>query len=123
MAYPSDTDHGVALWRGVSGYTGMYVQSATVSKSFETTEYAKDEAGLTRSVHQGNAKLDASWDALIFDEAVPPVPGTMVTFNSYLTGSVSNYIVMKTELRSENTGYSRFSITLEAYPEVTTTLP
>ncbi len=29
---------------------------------------------------------------------------------------------MKTELREENTGYSRFSITLESYPDVTTTL-
>ena len=123
MAFPDDTDHGVALWRGVEGYTGMYVQSATASKSFETTEYAKDETGKTIAVHQGNSKIDANWDALIFDEAVPPVPGAMISYTSYLTGAVANYIVLKTELRSENTGYSRFSITLEAYPEVTTTLP
>lgn len=123
MAFPTDTDHGVALWRGVNGYTGMYVQSATTSKSFETVEYAKDSAGTTVAVHQGNAKLDASWDALVFELTTPPVPGTMIEYTSYLTGTVSNWIVMKTELRSENSQYSRFSITLEAYPEVTTTLP
>lgn len=123
MAFPTDTDHGVALWRGVNGYTGMYVQSATFTKEFGTVEYARDASGKTKAVHQGDANVKASFDSLVFDEAVPPVPGQMITYESNLTGSVSNFIVMKTELRSENTGYSRYSITLESYPDVTTTLP
>ncbi len=122
MAFPNDTDHGIALWRGVNGYTGMYVQSATFSKEFGTVEYGKDSSGKTKSVHQGDANVKASFDALVFDEAVPPVPGAMITYESYLTGELANFIVMKTELREENTGYSRFSISLESYPDVTTTL-
>lgn len=123
MAFPDDTDHGVALWRDVTGYTGLYVQSATFSKEFGNVEYAKDASGKTIAVHQGDANIKANFDALVFDEATPPVPGAMITYESFLTGAVSNFIVMKTELRQENTGYSRFSITLESYPEVTTTIP
>lgn len=119
MAYPTDTDHGVALWRGVDSYEGMYVQSATFSKEFGTVEYAKDSSGITIAVHQGDANIKASFDALVFESGAPPVPGTKISYDSYLTGAVTNLIVMKTELRSENSGYSRFSITLESYPEVT----
>lgn len=114
MAFPADTDHGVALWRGADGYAGMYVQSASFSQSFNNTDYGKDASGTTKSKHQGDAKVDVSFDALVFTGTTPPVPGQVITYNSNLTGSLTNIIVDKADLRTENTGYSRYTVTGES---------
>lgn len=114
MAYPADTDHGVALWRGAEGYAGMYVQSASFSMGFNNTDYAKDASGTTKAKHQGDAKIDVSFDALIFDGTTPPTPGAVITYTSELTGSLTNIIVDKADLRTENTGYSRYTVTGES---------
>jgi hypothetical protein len=114
MAFPADTDHGVALWRGAAGYSGMYVQSATFSQSFNNTDYGKDASGTTKSKHQGDAKIDVSFDALVFTGTTPPEPGQKITYTSELTGSMTNIIVDKADLRTENTGYSRYSMSGEA---------
>lgn len=81
---------------------------------FNNTDYAKDASGTTKSKHQGDAKTDVSFDALIFDGTVPPKPGQVITYTSELTGNITNIIVDKADLRTENTGYSRYSVTGES---------
>lgn len=118
MAYPDDIDHGVALYRGAESYAGMYVQSASFSQSFNNVDYAKDATGTTLAIHQGDAKVDVSMDALVFEDTTPPKPGDVMTYSSFLTGSLTNIIVMKADLRTENAGYSRYTVTGESYPEI-----
>lgn len=115
MAYPADTDYGVAVYRGAEDYAGMYVQSASFSQGYGNTDYAKDNAGTTKAMHQGDAKTDVSIDALVFEATTPPEAGDVITYTSFLTGSMTNIILTKVDLRTENTGYSRLSMTGEAY--------
>lgn len=118
MSYPNDTDHGVALWRNAEGYAGMYVQSASFSMGFNNTDYAKDASGTTKAKHQGDAKTDVSFDALIFEGTNPPKPGDVISYSSELTGSLTNIIVDKADLRTENTGYARYSVSGESIPGI-----
>ncbi len=118
MAYPADNDYGVAVYRGAESYAGMYIQSATFTQGYNNTDYARDNQGTTRAMHQGDAKIDVSFEALVFEGTVPPKAGDMITYTSFLTGSLSNIIVTKADLRTENTGYSRYSCTGEAYPNI-----
>jgi hypothetical protein len=114
MAYPSDTDYGVAVYRGAEAYSGMYVQSATFSQGYNNTDYAKDHQGTTKAMHQGDAKVDVSFEALVFEGTTPPKAGDEITYTSFLTGSLTNIIVTKADLRTENTGYARYSVTGES---------
>lgn len=118
MAFPADTDHGVAIYRGAEDYSGLYVQSATFSQSFNNVDYGRDHTGTTKAVHQGDGKVDVTLDALVFESTTPPAPGEKITYSSFLTGSLTNIIVLKADLRTENTGWSRYSITGEAWPEI-----
>lgn len=116
MAYPDDIDHGVALYRGAEDYAGFYVQSASFSQSFNNTDYGKDHEGKTKAMHQGDAKMDVSFDALVFDGTEPPAPGEILSYSSFLKDEIGTYVVTKCDLRTENAGYARYSITAEGYP-------
>lgn len=119
MAYPDDIDHGVAIYRGAEDYSGLYVQSATFSQSYNNVDYGRDHTGQTYAVHQGDAKVDVTLDALVFEGTTVPKAGDKITYSSFMTGELTNIIVLKADLRTENTGWSRYSITGEAWPNVT----
>jgi hypothetical protein len=114
MAYPDDIDHGVALWKGVNGSNSAgYVQSSSFKKGYETVLNGKDESGLTKTISQGNANTKGSFEMLVFESSTPPTPGSIITFESHLTGSVTGWIVMDVDAKESNTDYTRVTVSVE----------
>lgn len=119
MAYPENIDHGVALWKGVNGtYSGGYVQSSSFKKGYETVLNGKNEAGTTVSISQGNANTKGSFDILVFDSGNPPSPSDVISFSSYLTGTVGSWIVMDVDSKESNTDYTRVTVSVEYWPNL-----
>lgn len=118
MAFPDDNDYGVALWKGVSGFAAGYVQSSSFKKGFETVLNGKDEAGITRSLSQGNANIKGSFEMLVFEAGEVPEPSDVISFTSHLTGTVNNFIVMDVDGKETNTDYTRVTVSVEYWPGI-----
>jgi len=115
--------HGTTCLYGVAGtVSNLYVQSYTVSASFENTDSVNDETGITKTVRQDNRKTELSIEGIVKVGTVP-VLGAIVTFtvaanSAYPAGTAgSSYsgFVTKIEEKGGSKEFVKCSISVECY--------
>lgn len=112
MAVPtSPAEHGTLIYYGTEDFSGLYVQSASFSSKYANNDEAQDEDGITRSFRQSDGRVDVSFEGFLLNGESAPQVGTMATYASHTTGSLSNIIITDVTERTANKGWTTVSIT------------
>ena len=118
---------GTTCLYGIAGtVTNLYVQSYTVSSSFNNMDYVQDETGLTKTARMDDRKSELSIEGICKTDTVP-VLGATLTFttgalSAYPSGSASvSYAgyVTKVEEKGGNKEFVKVSVTVEAFEGIT----
>lgn len=120
MAVPSSpSENGTLIYYGAEGFSGLYVQSASFASSYNNKDEAADEDGITRSFRQSDGRVQVSIEGFLLDGESPPAVGSMATYSSYSTGSLTNIIVTDVTERTANKGWVTVSISGIAFEGIT----
>jgi len=120
-------NQGTICLYGVAGtVTNLYVQSYTVSSSFNNMDYVQDEAGLTKTARMDDRKSELSIEGICKTGTVP-ILGVSLSFtvaasSAYPDGSAStSYVgyVTKVEEKGGNKEFVKVSVSVEGFESIT----
>ena len=122
---------GTSCVYGVAGTaTDLFVQSYTVSASFNNENMVQSEAGLTVTQRYDDRKTELTVDGVVkTTSATPPALGATLTFTvaakgAYPSGSASNTfvgVITKVEETGTNKDFVKYKITAVDFEGVTPT--
>lgn len=120
---------GTSCVYGVAGTaTDLFVQSYTVSASFNNEAMVQTEAGLTTTMRFDDRKTELTVEGVVkTTSATPPSLGSTLTFTvaakgAYPSGSASNTFVgtiTKVEEKGSNKEFVKYSITAIDFESIT----
>ena len=117
---------GTTCLYGIAGtVTNLYVQSYTVSSSFNNMDYVQDETGLTKTARMDDRKSELSIEGICKTGTVPVLGATL----SFTTGASSAYpsgtasvsyagYVTKVEEKGGNKEFVKVSVTVEDFEAI-----
>jgi hypothetical protein len=119
---------GTACTYGVAGtITNLFVQSYTVSASFNNENMVQDEFGLTKTMRYDDRKTELSLEGVVKASGDAPVLGATLSFTvaakgAYPSGTASNSfvgVITKIEEKGSNKDFVKYAITAVDYEGVT----
>ena len=121
---------GTTCTYGVAGtITNLFVQSYTVSASFNNENMVQDESGLTKTMRYDDRKTELSIEGVVKNAGLAslPVLGNTLTFtvaasSAYTSGTPSNTfvgVITKIEEKGSNKDFVKYAITAVDYEGVT----
>jgi hypothetical protein len=119
---------GTACTYGVAGtITNLFVQSYTVSASFNNENMVQDEFGLTKTMRYDDRKTELSIEGVVKASGDAPVLGATLSFTvaakgAYPSGTASNSfvgVITKIEEKGSNKDFVKYAITAVDYEGVT----
>jgi len=120
---------GTSCVYGVAGSaTDLFVQSYSVSASFNSEAMVQTEAGLTTTMRFDDRKTELTVEGVVkTTSATPPALGSTLTFTvaakgAYPSGSASNTFVgtiTKVEEKGSNKEFVKYSITAIDFESIT----
>jgi hypothetical protein len=119
---------GTTCTYGVAGtITNLFVQSYTVSASFNNENMVQDETGLTKTMRYDDRKTELSVEGVVKSSGDAPALGATLSFTvaakgAYPSGSASNSfvgVITKVEEKGSNKDFVKYAITAVDYEGVT----
>jgi hypothetical protein len=119
---------GTTCTYGVAGtITNLFVQSYTVSASFNNENMVQDETGLTKTQRYDDRKTELSVEGVVKTSGDAPVLGATLSFTvaakgAYPSGTASNSfvgVITKIEEKGSNKDFVKYSITAVDFEGVT----
>jgi len=118
---------GTTCTYGVAGtITNLFVQSYTVSASFNNENMVQDESGLTKTMRYDDRKTELSLEGVVKASGDAPALGATLTFTvsakgAYPSGAASNDfvgVITKVEVKGSNKDFVKYAITAVDYEGV-----
>lgn len=119
---------GTTCTYGVAGtITNLFVQSYTVSASFNNENMVQDETGLTKTMRYDDRKTELTVDGVVKASGDAPALGATLTFTvaakgAYPSGTASNTfvgVITKIEEAGTNKDFVKYKITAVDFEGVT----
>ena len=119
---------GTTCTYGVAGtITNLFVQSYTVSASFNNENMVQDETGLTKTMRYDDRKTELSVEGVVKTSGDAPALGATLTFTvaakgAYPSGTASNTfvgVITKVEEKGSNKEFVKYAITAVDFEGVT----
>jgi len=119
---------GTTCTYGVAGtITNLFVQSYTVSASFNNENMVQDETGLTKTMRYDDRKTELSVEGVVKSSGDAPALGATLSFTvaakgAYPSGTASNSfvgVITKVEEKGSNKDFVKYAITAVDYEGVT----
>ena len=119
---------GTTCTYGVAGtITNLFVQSYTVSASFNNENMVQDETGLTKTMRYDDRKTELSVEGVVKTSGDAPALGATLTFTvaakgAYPSGTASNTfvgVITKIEEKGSNKEFVKYAITAVDFEGVT----
>ncbi len=119
---------GTTCTYGVAGtITNLFVQSYTVSASFNNENMVQDETGLTKTMRYDDRKTELSVEGVVKSSGDAPALGATLTFTvaakgAYPSGTASNTfvgVITKVEEKGSNKEFVKYAITAVDFEGVT----
>lgn len=119
---------GTTCTYGVAGtITNLFVQSYTVSASFNNENMVQDESGLTKTMRYDDRKTELSLEGVVKAGGDAPALGATLSFTvsakgAYPSGTASNDfvgVITKVEVAGTNKDFVKYKITAVDFEGVT----
>ena len=119
---------GTTCTYGVAGtITNLFVQSYTVSASFNNENMVQDETGLTKTMRYDDRKTELSVEGVVKTSGDAPALVATLTFTvaakgAYPSGTASNTfvgVITKIEEKGSNKEFVKYSITAVDFEGIT----
>ena len=119
---------GTTCTYGVAGtITNLFVQSYTVSASFNNENMVQDESGLTKTMRYDDRKTELTVEGVVKASGDTPALGATLSFTvaakgAYPSGTASNSfvgVITKIEEKGSNKEFVKYSITAVDFESVT----
>jgi len=119
---------GTTCTYGVAGtITNLFVQSYTVSASFNNENMVQDETGLTKTQRYDDRKTELTVEGVVKSSGDAPALGATLSFTvaakgAYPSGTASNSfvgVITKIEEKGSNKDFVKYAITAVDFEGVT----
>jgi hypothetical protein len=119
--------NGTTCIYGVAGtVTNLFVQSYSLSSSFNADETVVDETGITKTHRMDDRKSELTVEGIAKTSSMPVLGGTLAftlnTLSAYPAGSASvsfSGVITKIDDKGSNKGFTSVSITAIDYEGIT----
>jgi hypothetical protein len=118
---------GTTCIYGIAGtVTNLFVQSYSLSSSFNADETVVDETGITKTHRMDDRKSELTVEGIAKTSSMPVLGGTLAftlnTLSAYPAGSASvsfSGVITKIDDKGSNKGFTSVSITAIDYEGIT----